>query len=379
MRGAAGRTLRRVRGMDRYDAIVVGLGAMGSAATYQLAKAGARVLGIDRHDPPHDLGSSHGETRITRLAIGEGAHYVPLVKRSHELWREIERATGESLLVETGMVLVGADRAVILHGAADFLATTVAAAREHDVAHEVLTADEARRRFPQLALTGTERGAYYEPGAGYLRPERAVAAQLALAERHGAAIHRGERVTAVRRDGVTTDRGKYRAAKVVLTVGPWIGDFVADRFTVHRQVLYWFATETPEAHGDMPIFIWELGRRPDDFVYGFPAVDGAVKVSSEEYDATTTPEACDREVSAEEARRFHARYVEGRLPGVTDRLVKATTCLYTVTADRGFVIEDTDDGLLLVSACSGHGFKHSAAIGERIAQRVARGGRGGGG
>lgn len=358
-----------------YDAVVVGLGAMGAAATYQLAKAGARVLGIDRHHPPHEHGSSHGETRITRLAIGEGSHFVPLVKRSHELWREIERETGEELLTETGMLLIGADRAAVLHGSDDFLASTIAAAREHDVSHETLTAEEAKRRFPHFNLTGAERGAYYEPGAGYVRPERAVAAQLKLAERHGAELRFGERATRVEPGRVVTDAGDYAAGEVVLSVGPWIGDFAEGRFKVHRQVLYWF--EADANMNDAPIFIWELGSGPDDFVYGFPAIDGAVKVASEDYAATTTPDDCDREVTAAEARAFHKRYLTNRMKGIGERCVKAATCLYTVTPDRQFVIEPRDDGVLLVSACSGHGFKHSAAIGEQIARRLARSGSAG--
>lgn len=360
---------------ETYDAIVVGLGAMGSAATYQLAKAGARVLGIDRYRPPHDRGSSHGESRITRLAIGEGAHFVPLVKRSHELWREIEAETGETLFTETGMLLIGADRAAVLHGSEDFLATTIAAAREHDVPHETLDAAEAAARFPQFVLTGDERGAYYEPGAGFVRPERAVAAQLQLAERHGAELRFDERVTRVDGHRVETDKGHAEADKVVLAAGPWIGDFGLDasRFAVHRQVLYWFQDTAPDLHRDMPIFIVELGSGPDDFVYGFPPVDGAIKLASEEYAETTTPDACNRAVTPDQARQFHARYVEGRIRGVGARPVRAATCLYTVTPDRQFVVEPQDDGVLLVSACSGHGFKHSAAIGERVARLVTAG------
>jgi sarcosine oxidase len=355
---------------DTYDAIVVGLGAMGSAATYQLAKAGARVLGIDRHDPPHDHGSSHGESRITRLAIGEGAHYVPLVRRSHELWREIEAQTGEELLTQTGMLLIGASKAAVLHGSDDFLATTIAAAEEHGIEHERLTAQETAARFPQFALDGTERGAYYEPGAGYVRPDRAVAAQLRLAREHRATIRTNDRVHSVDGGHVVADSGTYTAGRVVLTTGPWVNEFVpAGRFAVHRQVLFWF--EAAPEHEAMPIFIWELGNAPDDFVYGFPAIDGAVKVASEEYATTTTPDACEREVTNAEARRFHERYLAGRLNGVGERCVRAKTCLYTVTHDREFVIGEQDGGVLLVSACSGHGFKHSAAIGEQVAQRVA--------
>jgi sarcosine oxidase len=160
---------------------------------------------------------------------------------------------------------------------------------------------------------------------------------------------------------------------VVLAAGPWVGEFVPGRFAVHRQVLHCFETATYEEHRDMPIFIWELGGGPDDFVYGFPAIDGpqgGVKVASEDYTATTTPDACDRRVSGEESERFHARYLEGRFPGLTKNRLRATTCLYTVTPDHGFVVEERE-GVLLVSACSGHGFKHSAAIGEDVARRVA--------
>ena len=354
-----------------YDAIVVGLGAMGASTTYQLAKAGASVLGLDRHHPPHELGSSHGETRITRLAIGEGSQYVPLVKRSHELWREIEAATGETLLTQTGMLLIGADRAAVLHGADDFLAATIAAAQEHEVEHEVLTARDVTERFAQFALSGTERGAYYEPGAGHVRPEAAVAAQLRLAERHGAELRFGERAAELTSGRVQTDQGAYAADHVILSAGPWIPELLPSLdVKIHRQVQYWFET-TPDAPRDAPIFIWELGGGPDDFFYGFPPNGGAIKLSSEDYAQTTTPDACEREVSEEERQRFHDRFVEGRLNGVGERCVKATTCLYTVTPDRGFVIEHRDD-VLLVSACSGHGFKHSAAIGEAVARRVAR-------
>ncbi len=344
---------------------------MGSAATYQLAKAGANVLGIDRYHPPHELGSTHGRTRITRLALGEGSEYVPLVKRSHELWREIEAESGESLMTQTGMLLIGAERAAPLHGADDFLATTIAAAREHDVAHERLDAAAMGARFPQFAFSGTERGGYYEPSAGFVRPERAVAAQLALAERHGATLRFGERVHRVAKGRVDD----HAADRVIVAAGPWVGELLGDeRFAVYRQVQFWFETATYEQHRDMPVFIWDLGGGPDDFVYGFPAIDGpggGVKVATEQHERTTTPDDCARAVAPGEAAEMH-RYLAGRVPGLTARCLRATTCLYTVTPDRRWVIRD-DDGLIVASPCSGHGFKHSPAIGEALAQLVATG------
>jgi sarcosine oxidase len=367
-----------MRVAQTYDAIVVGLGAMGSAVTHQLAKAGANVLGIDRFHPPHELGSTHGETRITRLAVGEGSRYVPFVKRSHELWREIERETGESLMTLTGGLVMAVEGAARCHGADDFLATTVAAAREHAVPHELLGAGEVRARFPALALTGRERTAYFEPDTGFVRPERAVAAQLRLAATHGATIRTGERVRSVRAGGVATDAAEYAGGRVIVTAGPWSGELLPqhrERFAVYRQVQFWFDVADDaayERHRDTPVFIWQLGDAHDDFVYGFPPLDrrGGVKVASEQYATPTTADAW-REVTAEEVRRMYDDYVRERLPGLTDRCLRATSCLYTVTADHGFVVDDGD--VLCVSACSGHGFKHSPAIGEAVAQLAATG------
>ena len=367
-----------------HDVIVIGLGATGSATCLRLARAGASVLGIDRWTPPHAFGSTHGDTRITRLAIGEGERYVPLVKRSHELWRSIEAETGEELLVQCGGLMMAEPQAGPLHGVDSFLGTTIEAARAHGVEHELLSGDEARARCPQLAV-GADVRAYYEPTAGFVRPERAVAAQLRLAREAGATLALDTPVRAIDLSGTTprvrTDRGTHEAARVVVAAGPWVGELlpsVDPLFTVHRQVQFWFDLEDADAYATWrgsPIFIWELGRGDADFVYGFPAIDGpggGVKVASEDYATTTTPDACAREVGEDEVRAMYERYVEGRLHGVTDRCLRAATCLYTVTRDVGFVVDvlPESEDVIVASPCSGHGFKHSAALGEAIAQMV---------
>ncbi|MGH2888091.1 MAG: FAD-dependent oxidoreductase, partial [Solirubrobacteraceae bacterium] len=174
--------------MARADVIVIGLGAMGGAACRSLAARGASVLGIDRFSPPHDLGSTHGDTRITRLAIGEGQEYVPLARRSRELWRELERETGADLLTQAGVLILGPP-------SSRFLRETRLAARQYGIEHEDLTGAQIAPRYPMLALgEQTETEAYFEPEAGFLRPEAAVAAQLRLARRDGAQLRLGERV-----------------------------------------------------------------------------------------------------------------------------------------------------------------------------------------
>src|ERR1044072_7169290 len=230
-----------------YDAIVVGLGAMGSAAVYQLAKRGAKVLGIDRFRPPHDLGSSHGETRITRQAIGEGEEYVPLAIRSYEIWREIEAETGTEsgglLTVSGGLVMASTVNTNSLHGSGNFLGQTISCAEKYGIKHSVLAADEIRRQFPQFAINRDEIG-YYENEAGFLRPENCIKAQLELAQKYGAEIHFAEKVLSFDGNEVATEKGKYPAARIIISAGPWVNEFVSeeywDIFKIYRQVLYWF-------------------------------------------------------------------------------------------------------------------------------------------
>ncbi len=368
------------------DVIIVGLGAMGSAAYYQLARRGAKVIGIDRYSPPHTFGSTHGDTRITRQAIGEGEHFVPFALRSHEIWHELESETGADLLTTTGGLIMAAGDGQSLHGNADFVQTTIDAAIKFGIKHRILTAVEISQEFPQFALNGNERG-YFEDAAGFLRPEACVAVQLDLAEKFGARLRRNERVLSVKGNGsgvdVITDLGTYSAAKAIISAGPWVDEFVegvpAGLFKVYRQVLYWFdvsAAYKQYSTGNFPIFIWSFGRWNDDYVYGFPAIDGiegGIKVASEDFSATTSPDMAAREVSGDESAAMFASYIDGKLRGIGKRCVKAAACLYTVTPNSNFVIDRLSDHVILASPCSGHGFKHSAAIGETLAELALTG------
>ncbi|MEO5694654.1 MAG: N-methyl-L-tryptophan oxidase [Usitatibacter sp.] len=355
-----------------YDAVVVGLGAVGSAALYQLARRGARVLGIDRHCPPHAFGSSTGETRITRQAIGEGDEYVPLVLRSYELFREIERESGESLLEVTGGLWISSqDRLAEAH-APDFFSNTLAAARRFHIEHEILAPPGIRGRFPQFNVRDNEVG-YYEPGAGYLRPEACVRVQLALARKHGAEIRLEETVSSL--DALPPSRN------VILSAGAWLPQFLpaelARLFTVTRQVQYWF--EVPGAverfmAPDFPVWIWQL-QDSRNVIYGFPAIDGAVKLATEQYSVPTQPDAIRPEVTDEDKRSMYETLVAPYLPGLGPRCVKAVSCLYTATPGFRFVIDrlPARHDVIVASPCSGHGFKHSAAVGESLAQMVMEG------
>ena len=336
--------------VETADVVVVGLGAVGAATLHRLALRGVRAVGIDRYHPPHHFGSTHGETRVTRLAVAEGDAYVPLVRRSHEIWRELEAETGEILLMQVGGLVIGEGEGSPSHGQAGFLGSTIAVARRHGIAHEVLGAGEIRRRWPQFEVRDAERG-YLEPSAGMGFPERAVAVQLRLAQALGAVVRTGETVLGMEPCGsgvaVRTGSGRIEAGRVVLAAGAWlpglVGGALARVATVQRQVLMWFEADDPALYDPArcPVFIWMHGAGSEDYLYGFPTAPGlqGVKVGSERYGASVDPDAVERAVPEAEWRGQHARHVAGRLRGLSDRLLRAATCLYTVMPDAGFVLD----------------------------------------
>jgi sarcosine oxidase len=374
---------------NNVDTIVLGLGAMGSAAIYQLAKRGHRVLGIDQFPPPHHYGSSHGETRIIRQAIGEGEEYVPLTLRSYELWREIEREAGKELLVITGgLILERQHSNSMMHGRRNFLARTVQCARRFNIRHEILETQDIRKRYPQFAVT--KEFGYFEYEIGYLRPELCIQAQLYLAKRHGAQLQTNEKVLSINPDGfnkgvmVKTDRAVYGADKLIIAAGSWVTQFLelsyAQHFRIYRQVMFWFKIQNDLQNqflpGKFPIFIWVFEIGGGNVFYGFPSLDGkTIKMATEQYANVTTPEQVDREITDDEKNTMYKDYLLGRLPGITNACDQAASCLYTTTPDSNFVIDfyPGHPQVIIASPCSGHGFKHSAAIGEVLAELVLEG------
>ena len=368
------------------DIIVVGLGAVGSAALYQAAKLGLRAIGIDRFHPPHDLGSSHGDSRITRQGIGEGQDYVPLVLRSHQIWEELEAATGRTLLTRNGALILQSSHIVgDHHGSTSFLADAIAAAKAYDIAHEVLGTEEIEARFPQFQLAQQEVG-YFEPGAGFVRPEACVQTQLELASKLGAEIQTGETVLKIETSSdsvlVTSERDTYNVGHAIVSAGPWIGRLlpqsIATQLRVYRQVMTWFALARNHeryAAQHFPVFIWITGDQPRDMFYGFPAVEGppqSIKTATERYDVSISADKVERTVAGSEVEMLYSGYIANRLPDVSARCVRSATCLYTVAPGARFVIDQADDAgrIWFASACSGHGFKHSPAVGEALVRKA---------
>ena len=366
-----------------FDTIVVGLGAAGSAALYQLARSGAKVLGIDSFSPPHKMGSSHGESRITRKAIGEGGEYTPLVLRSFGIVDELEKLSGRMIYQKTGGLMISNENSIAIHHVENFFKTTIEAAQTYNIDYQLLDAADIRKRFPTLNIADDEY-AYFETDAGIIKPEIAISVQLDLAEEYGAAIARNTTVKSLQaldngKVKVETAAKTYLAAKVLVTAGPWLlnlrPDF-AKYFSVLRQVLYWFEIEDHyQAYlpDKFPIFIWD-GRPGLESRYGFPALDGrdgGIKIASPRYDPETTAETVDRTVSAKESEQMYQEQVKPFFKGIGGRCLKSAVCLYTDARHSRFGIgslEGESDAIIYASACSGHGFKHSFAVGEALAQ-----------
>lgn len=367
---------------EKYDVIVIGLGAMGSATLYQLSKRGVNVLGIDQFNPPHSMGSSHGETRIIRHVNGEGEDYFPLVQRAYEIWHELEDKSGQTLLHHTGgLIICPKDGGAQFHGQNDFVTGTASLAQEFDIEHKLLPADEIPA-YSSVINPQPNEHAYYETHGGILRPEHCIATQLDLAQQQGATLHTDERVLIyeILDDGVRvkTAKGEYLADKLVVSTGAWMVDLMPptykDQLEVYRQVIYWFEVDdmTPFEMENFPWIIW-IGETLEDFITFFPTPDDgtpAVKILTEEYINPTHPDTVKRSVEQAEIDHFYNTVLRDRVKGITPNCVKTGICMYTVTSDEHFIIDfhPESDRIVLASPCSGHGFKHSSAIGEILAQ-----------
>ncbi|HTO74347.1 MAG TPA: N-methyl-L-tryptophan oxidase [Gemmatimonadales bacterium] len=354
-----------------YDVIVAGLGAMGSQAAMELAGRGLNVLGLDRHRPPHGLGSSHGRSRIIRQAYFEHSLYVPLVMRSYEKWRALETAAGTALLEQTGGLMLGPRDSTLVAGAER-------SARKYDLPFELLDSTALRWRFPAFNC-GPETVGLLEREAGVLDPERAIESALRVAAHLGAELHYEEPLiewtSGADQVRIRTPKAEVTANQLVLSAGPWMPEILGPAWplSVERQVLFWFdSASTPELFRPpaFPIWIWEwqTGRH----MYGFPDQGEGIKVARHHEGVIGPRSELSNAVSAEEERELRG-WLAGHLPGANGRLRESAVCRYTDAPDGHFVVgrHPGSDRVVVVSPCSGHGFKFAPVIGEIVAKLVA--------
>ncbi len=352
----------------RYDAIVVGVGGMGSATAYYLARRGKRVLGLERFGIPHSMGSSHGHTRIIRMAYYEHPSYVNLLRRAYELWRGIQQSAGERLLHTTGSIDAGPEDSWVFKGSWE-------SCRLHDLPHEVLTGSELQRRYPGYHLP-KDHLALVQPDGGFLTPENCIISYVRGAQAHGAEIHGREQVLdweplegGVR---VHTNRGVYEADKLVITAGAWDGELVdvLDGLAVpERQVLAWLQPTNPERFRpeNFPVFnlLVDEGR-----FYGFPVhgVPGFKFGKYHHLQEDVDPDAMDRE-SHDHDEQLLRDFAERYFPEGCGPTMDLQTCMFTNTPDNHFIIDvhPEYEQVSFASPCSGHGYKFASVIGEIMA------------
>jgi len=352
---------------------------MGSAAVCELSRRGKRVLGLEQFTPAHDRGSSHGGTRVIRQSYYENPAYVPLLLRAYELWRQLEKESQRSLLVQTGGLMIGTERSEVVTG-------SFRSATEHGLRHEMLDATELQRRFPPFDPT-PDTIALWEETAGFLWTEDAVQAHLDVGAVNGADLHFEETVEGWEASEgsvqVKTSKGRYQAESLIVTPGPWAPQLLSELgmpLTVERQVLYWFDAAgglEPFSPDRFPIFVWDGDG--GNILYGFPAVDGPSGGMKTAFYRAPEVEACspdsiDRVVRDREMMRMRDA-ASRRIPSLCGRLVKAVTCMYTNTPDQNFVMTQLPGAPQVTVACgfSGHGFKFCSVVGEILADLATRG------
>jgi monomeric sarcosine oxidase len=357
-----------------YDAIVLGTGGVGSAALFHLARRGLRVLGIDRFGPGHDRGSSHGETRIIRQAYFEHPDYVPLLLRAYELWAELEELTGEKLFHKVGLLQVGPRDGAVVSG-------VLKSARQHGLTVEELTASQTERRFPGFVVPSELTGVF-ELQAGYLLVENCVLAHLQAAKKHGAEHLPQTTVISWRAEGggvvVTTDRGEFRAGRLVMSPGAWAGDLLGSldvRLEVRRKHVYWFSPTSPEyaSASGCPTFLYEL---PHGVFYGFPSLPTSGLKAAEHSggEVVSNPSSDPRVFDRRDCERVRS-FLAGYLPGVAGQVVRHSVCFYTMTADEHFLIDrhPAHPNVVFAAGLSGHGFKFTGVLGEALVDLAMHG------
>lgn len=366
---------RRMRqGNTDYDVIVVGVGGMGSAATYHLAKRGYDVLGLEQFNIPHQRGSSHGLTRIIRKAYSEDPEYVPLLDRSYELWETLQEEHGRQLLYLEGSIAAGRPDEENFNGA-------IEACEEHDLSYEILSSDELADRYPGYQLP-EEFQAVYQPGGGFLASDRCLVAHVEQTFEHGGEIHPREGVTdwTVTSDGVhvETEKTEYTADRLVISAGAWAQELIDEldgKATPERQVLGWFQPTEPEHFSpeSFPVFTATFDEGP---YFGFPTFEvPGFKIGRHHHlEQDTTPDSIDRSPRPEDEAVLR-NIVNEHFPTGAGPTMQLTTCMYTNSPDEQFIIDTHPEfpEVVIAAGFSGHGYKFCSVVGEILADLASKG------
>ena len=362
-----------------YDVIVVGVGGIGSAALYQLARRGQKVLGIERFEIGHEKGSSHGLTRIIRLAYYEDPSYVPLMQRAYILWDQIEVDSGEKLFYKTGSIDAGPEDNIVFAG-------SLRSCQEHNLAYEVLTSKELSGRFPAYHFPD-ETMAVFQPDGGLLVPERCIEAHVRIAQQNGAELHTDEQVLNWEATGdgvrVATDRADYEASRLVICAGSWMSKLLPEMEILavpERQTLIWQEVSTPELYTPerFPVFNCAV---PEGRYYGFPEFNPTGQTPGFKFglyhhlEEVVDPDDMIRLEVGERDEQVLRRFSERYFPQGAGKTLLMKSCMFTNSPDEHFIIDTHPEyeQVVVAAGMSGHGFKFASVIGEILADLAQTG------
>ncbi len=358
----------------KYDVIVLGLGGMGTSASYYLTQKKLKVLGLEQFDLAHSKGSSHGKSRLIRKAYFEHPDYVPLLKRSYELWDALIKDSGQEVLKRTGLIIYGPkEGGKVLPGIRQSAAL-------HDLKIEEYSEAECRKKFPKLKVPGDFVGVY-EPGAGYLEVEKAVQAYGELAQNAGAELHFAEEILGWKKKDshyeVKTIKGSYEAEQLVITAGAWSSKVLGDigmELVVRRVPLFWFdAGQDYSFREGFPCFAYDM---PYGFIYGFPYVEGeGIKIAPHiAGEVVTNPSELNRELLPGDSEPV-LKCLQECLPEISPKIKSSAVCMYTMSKDSHFIVDTHPrfPGVHFACGFSGHGYKFASVIGEVLSDLVKNG------
>ena len=359
--------------MTKYDCIVVGIGGMGSATLYELRRRGKNVLGIEQFDLAHENGSSHGSTRIIRLAYYEHPSYVPIMKRGYELWSDLEQLSNTKLLHTTGSIDIGPAESIVFKGSKE-------SCELHNLPYDVLNGREISSRFPGYQLDA-EMMSVFQPAGGFLEPEKCITSFVDMACEMGAELHTGERVISwevvnSKTVIVRTNGGEYETENLVFTSGAWTGKLLPDfesKVVPERQVMGWFDVGSTNEFNpeNFPVFNLLV---PEGRYYGFPQYDipgfkiGLYHHLYEKVD----PDNLDRSVVTSTDEEVLRRCVSKYFPMADNAMIQAKVCMFTNSPDEHFIIDRLPQlsNVYVAAGFSGHGFKYCSVVGEILASMV---------
>lgn len=363
-----------------YDVIVAGTGSMGAAALYYLAAAGQRTLGLEQSTHiPHENGSHTGQSRIIRKAYFEHPAYIPLLQRAYTNWRKLEERTGEQLYHPCGLIYTGPSTHPVIR-------SVKAAAAAYNIPLQTVQASHQLDAFP---LHKNEE-IFLEPDAGFLLPEKSIRVFLEEAMKHDAELRTGEALLRFEKEGnmirVETTRSVYHTRKLIISAGAWTRQLIPQTvlpLQVTRQVIAWVVPDQPEQYTPDRFPCWlAAGHEQPGAWYGFPYLAGekfpgpsGMKLALHHPGDPTDPDQVNREISEKEIRELLETARQYFVPAGF-RFLEAKTCLYTNTPDEHFIIDHLPGygaGVIIGSACSGHGFKFASVVGEILAELAIHG------